>query len=87
MTSTTPGMTFTGPASKAFKAPPGTGQRTTAATSISGSRTSIPKTPVPSIFGRASTRRSGLPMTLKPLVRMGGLRGTSDRAASSASSA
>jgi hypothetical protein len=75
-----------GAASNSSAVPPGTGQRTTAATSMSGSRTSIPKTPVPSIFSRASSRGTGFPMTLKSPVRSGGLRGGSDRAASSASS-
>ncbi len=46
----------------------------------------MPKTPVPSTFGSASTRWSGFPMTWKFPLLSGGLRGTSERAASPASS-
>jgi hypothetical protein len=86
MTSTIPGIAFTGGASNDFTVPPGTGQRTMAATSIPGSRTSIPNTPLPSTLGRGSTRGSGLPMIRNPSLRIRGRRGTPDRAASSASS-
>jgi hypothetical protein len=86
-TSTTPGRRSAGSLSNVLTWPPNTGLCFTAAYSIPGTRTSMPKTAVPLSFAGISTRGSGRPRSVQSFCAFrAGFSGGDSRAAASASS-
>ena len=60
----TPGMAMAFAASKRATFPPSTGGRATAAWSMPGMRTSMPKVAAPRVLAGVSSRGTGLPMSV-----------------------